>query len=288
MRGAAVISALSLVTLTVGCGPTFTVPNVVGMRLDAAHRVFEKMDVTKFSDQDVVGDEDSIWRDANWVVVKQEPAAGTADVDKDQTITLLVGNEDDDEVLDMIPPDSEFAVEVAEDRAAEAEEEAADEAEDQKEAQAEEAERAAEMRADAKEYARKIDTALARNVQGVMRLYVANAAAVRRQDGGSVVAAENALAAQNFFDQTVTSLSTRDVSAPDSLDLDSADDDMLDAMLTMSRACEELLVAIDTGAPSAFAREWRLREEAVSRWNAAMRNIYRAAGRQPVVIPLGR
>jgi len=263
------------------------------MRLDAAHREFESLDVTNFDDKDVIGDEDFILRDANWVVVKQDPPAGTEGVDTGTTIKLYVGNEDDDEVLEMIPSDSDFAVEVAKDQAekdAQAQEEAEQEAKEEAEARAEEAQQAAEeqvqKRADAKEYASKIDKALAHNVRGVMRLYVRNADYVQAHHGGPVVAASNALAAQDFFNQTAESLSTLDVAAPDSLDLDEVDNDMLEAMLTMSDACDNLLDAIDTGASSALARELRLRREAVAQWNAAMRSIYGAAGRPPVLVPL--
>jgi hypothetical protein len=79
------------------------------MRLDEAHRVLEGMKVENFEDVDVVGKEDSIWLDANWVVVEHSPAAGTKEVDTDTTIKFSVGNEDDRKVLDLIPADSPFA-----------------------------------------------------------------------------------------------------------------------------------------------------------------------------------
>lgn len=115
-----VVAGLMLAAL-VGCGPTFTVPDVVGMRLDAAHRVFEGMEVDEFEDVDVVGDEDTIMWDSNWVVVAQDPPAGATDVDKGETIRLEVGNEDDSEVLELIPADSPFAQEMAPDPEPEAE-----------------------------------------------------------------------------------------------------------------------------------------------------------------------
>ena len=108
---------LLLAPLLTACGDTVRVPDVVGMRLDAAHRKFEALQVTQFEDKDVLGEEDTIFRDANWVVVKQSPAAGTPKMDTDTTIKLSVGNEDDAEVLDLIPKDSAFAVEVAEKQA---------------------------------------------------------------------------------------------------------------------------------------------------------------------------
>lgn len=83
------------------------------MRLDDAHRAFEALDVDGFDDVDVIGEEDSIFLDANWVVVRQDPAAGTKEEDTGATIKLEVGNEDDSEVLEMIPADSPFALEMA-------------------------------------------------------------------------------------------------------------------------------------------------------------------------------
>ena len=110
------LSLVAVLALVVGfasaCGPTVTAPNVVGMRLDDAHRAFEALGVDEFEDVDVIGDENTIFLDSNWVVVKQDPAAGTKEVDTGTTIKLQVGNEDDDEVLELIPADSDFAIEV--------------------------------------------------------------------------------------------------------------------------------------------------------------------------------
>lgn len=43
--GRAAVPLLLLCGLAAGCGPTITVPNVVGMRLDAAHQKFEALGV---------------------------------------------------------------------------------------------------------------------------------------------------------------------------------------------------------------------------------------------------
>lgn len=287
--------ALSLVVcgyVTTGCGPTVTMPNVVGMRLDDAHRALEALDVDNFDDTDAIGEEDLIFKDSNWVVVRQDPPAGTTDVDTGTTIYLSVGNEDDlDAVLGLIPADSDFAKEVAADETEEAEEEqreaeeqaAEDEQERQDEAD-EQAEAEEQRRSDAKDYASRIDEAIAQNVRGVFNLYLENASMVRESGGGPEVAASNAIAAQDFFDQAVTSMITLDVAPPDSLGIDGVEDDLIEAMALMSQACDELLVAIDTGAPSAFAREARLRGEAVDLWNAAVRLIYGTADRRPVLL----
>jgi hypothetical protein len=105
----AAMPLLALGGLATGCGPTITAPDVVGMRLDAAHREFEALGVEKFNDRDVIGNEDAILWDASWVVVEQDPAPGTEEVDTDTTVELSVGHENDSEVLKMIPGDSPFA-----------------------------------------------------------------------------------------------------------------------------------------------------------------------------------
>lgn len=103
--------------LLTACGATVTAPDVVGMRLDAAHRKFEALDVTDFDDKDVIGAEDDILLDSNWVVVKQTPKAGAKDVDSGTTVKLEVGNQDDKKVLTLIPVDSPFAKETVKEKA---------------------------------------------------------------------------------------------------------------------------------------------------------------------------
>jgi hypothetical protein len=287
--------ALSSVLFAVtACGPTVAMPDVVGMRLDAAHNELEELGIENFEDIDVIGEEDSIWRDANWVVVEQDPPAGTRDVDTDTKIKLSVGNEDDEEVLTRIPADSPFALEQAKGER-EAAEKAAQEAEARDERAAEEAAAAAdqaEQRAnDAHSYAEDIDTAFAEPVQRVMSLYVENAEAVHAAGGGSVVAARNAISARDFFDTALSGLNTRDVSPPDSLDdaeqLDDVVDRMRNALAGMVVASEALIDAIDTGVPSAFARERSARADGIHEWNQAMRDIFGAAGMEPRLIQAG-
>jgi hypothetical protein len=57
------------------------------------------------------------------------------------------------------------------------------------------------------------------------------------------------------------------------------------AMASMVQACEALLDAIDTGAPSAFAREQRLRADGRDLWASSIRRIYAAAELRPVPLP---
>ncbi|WP_324274700.1 PASTA domain-containing protein [Blastococcus brunescens] len=294
-RGSTILALGSVLFAVTACGSTAAMPDVVGMRLDVAHNELEELGIENFEDIDVIGEEDSIWRDANWVVVEQDPPAGTRDVDTDTTIKLSVGNEDDEEVLTRIPADSPFALEQSE-AEREAAESAAQEAEN-REAQAareeeEEAAADAEQRAnDARSYATDIDEAFAEPVQGVMSLYVENAEAVHAAGGDSVVAARNAISAREFFDTALSGLNTRDVSPPASLDgaerLGDVVDRMRNALAGMVVASEALIDAVDTGAPSAFARELSARADAIEEWNQAMRDIYGAAGMEPRLVQAG-
>lgn len=286
------------VPLLAACGSTVTMPDVVGMRLDDAHRALEKMGVENFEDVDVIGEEDSIFRDANWVVVQQDPPAGTAEVDTGTTIELSVGNEDEEkEVLAAIPPDSPFAREFAAQAAEEEEDQEAQAKKDEQEAEREEAEAAREAEAAAEErkddvaaYVESIDDTFGSQLRQLVKLYVSNADRVQAEGGGPVVAAQNAIAARDAFDQILTIFNTKDVSPPDSLDevdaLSDVDDRMRNAVAGFVVASEHLIDAIDTQAPSAFAEELNARQLAISDWNQAMRDIYGTAKRRPKLIPV--
>lgn len=280
----AITVLLPLATLA-GCGPTISMPDLVGMRLDAGHRVLEEMGVENFEDTDVIGQEDSILRDANWVIVAQDPAPGTAQVDTDSKIKLSVGNEDDKSVLDRIPDTSPFAQEVA-DKAAEDAKDKQDKITAEEDKQQAAAKKTAQ---DSGAYARKIDDAVGETMQGLVALYVENADRVQAEGGGPVVAAQNAIAARDAFDQVLTVLSTRDVAPPDSLNkvkrLNGVEDRLRDATAGFVVASEELIKAIDTQAPSAFARELSARADAIRDWNAAIEDIYESGGLKPRLIP---
>jgi hypothetical protein len=68
-------------------------------------------------------------------------------------------------------------------------------------------------------------------------------------------------------------------------DLGGVNTDMSLAMTTMASACQELLVAIDTGAPSAFAQERRYRDQGRDLWAKTMRRIYAAADQKAILPP---
>jgi hypothetical protein len=284
--------------LLAACGSTATMPDVVGMRLDEAHRVLEEMGMENFDDTDVMGEIDGVWRDANWIVVEQNPSAGTAEVDTGTTIELSVGNEDEaEEVLAAIPPDSPFAREYAaqaaedeEDQEAE-QEKAEQEAEQEKAEAVREAEAAAEeRREDAAAYAQTIDDTFGTTLPHLVKLYSSNADRVHAEGGGPVVAAQNAIASRDSFDQILTIFNTKDVSPPESLSgvkaLSDVEDRMRNAVAGFVVASEQLIDAIDTQAPSAFAEELNARRLAISDWNQAMRDIYGTAKRRPKLIPV--
>jgi len=122
-------AAITLIaTLLVGCGAqrTINAPDVVGLRLDAAHRKFEKLGVDDFEDRDV-RHKRTPFRDHSWVVIRQSPAAGTTGVGLDSKIVLTVGKYSDHDILDLIPAESTIAQELRakQEKADKAKEEAA-------------------------------------------------------------------------------------------------------------------------------------------------------------------
>ena len=283
---ATVVTALVVVLLT-GCGPTATVPDVVGMRLDAAHRKLEALGIEKFDDHDIIEDR-GIWLDRDWVVLKQSPAGGSREVDTDTTIDLAVGKVSDSEIAQMLPANAPVRVELRQQAAAAAAEQRQEEADARKRAKeqaaadaAQHRKEAAERRGEARRFAQHVDS-LARGFAKVLALYDINARHVRRY-GGSVTAANNALAAQEFFSTASTNAAL--LQPPDSLDLGHVNTDLSMAAAQLQIACGELLDAIDSGAPSSFAKAERDRDQGRDQWAAAIRKIYQAAHRDPILPP---
>jgi len=93
--------------------PTTTVPSVVGMRLDAAHRKMAEVDLLTYTDADVIGPGRAVMVDHNWVVLEQSPAAGMAEVNSNTEIRLGVGKVDDLEIRDRLPVDAPVMLELA-------------------------------------------------------------------------------------------------------------------------------------------------------------------------------
>jgi len=228
------------------------------MRLNAAHQALEKVDLKKFDDADIIGPGRSIFVDHNWVVLAQSPAAGTSGVDTDTTIKLSVGKVDDSAIRGRLAADAPVILELA--------------AEEQKARDAQAADQAAKAK-EISDYASKIDK-LGLGVEAVTKLYDQNAAFVS-DFGGGVTAAGNALAAKRFFE------SARDgfvrAVPPYGFKLEGVSTDMAIAMGTMVDACDALLMAIDTGAPSAFARAKQDRSSAYAQWLTSLDRIHNAA-----------
>jgi hypothetical protein len=100
---------------------------VTGYRLDDAHNRLEDAGFEKFADDDAVSDRTPAW-DANWVVVKQSPAAGDS-AELGTTIQLSIAKPEDEGVRQDLPAGSPVAIELREqdkERAAEQRQEQAE------------------------------------------------------------------------------------------------------------------------------------------------------------------
>lgn len=271
-----------------GCGPTITAPNVVGMRLDAAHQAFEKLEVTEFEDKDGLEDR-SIFLDNGWVVLKQRPAAGTKDVDTSTTIEMTVAKVGDKEIRDLLPANAPVIVELEKAEAKEEREqleEAAAEAKAEAEEAAEEAKEKAASAEENLENARSYTSILnpiVKEFNENLRLFDQYGAAVRAAGGGDESAAGNALSATRYYKAGRDGLAV--AVPPDDLGLEGVNTDMAAAMGSLLEASEALLVAIDTGAPSAFAQERQARNEGRNLWAKSIRRIYAAADQKPPLPP---
>lgn len=277
----AVVGGLALA----GCGPTITAPDVVGMRLDAAHQAFEKLEVTEFEDKDGIEDR-SIFLDNGWVVLKQKPAAGTKDVGTGTTIELTVAKVGDKQIRDLLPADAPVIVELEKAEAAEerqqleeAEAEAKAKADAAAEAAKEKAASATSDREDARGYTSVVGP-IVEEFNSNLGRYDQTAAAVRA-GGGNEVTAGQALSAVEYYKIGRDGIANL---APPS-GLEGVNDDLARAMGLMLRASKALVVAIDTGAPSALAEERQARDEGRNLWAKTVRRIYTAADQQPPLPP---
>lgn len=113
------IIPLALIPLLIPIGafaltdqPTTTVPNVVGMRLDAAHEKLKEVALLTFTDADVIGPGRGVNLDHNWVVLSQLPAAGMTNVNTSTEMELAVGKIDDPEIRDRLPIDAPAMLEL--------------------------------------------------------------------------------------------------------------------------------------------------------------------------------
>ena len=90
--------------LMTGCATTtVTLPDLVGLPLDEAHRDLEALGFEKFDDRDAFEDR-TIMLDANWVVIESTPDVG-ATVAIDETVTFSVGKRDEARAIELLPED---------------------------------------------------------------------------------------------------------------------------------------------------------------------------------------
>lgn len=118
--------------MVVACGTdTAPVPDVIGYRLDDAHNKLKDAGFEKFEDNDMIQDREPMM-DANWVVLKQTPAADS-NTAIDATIHLEIAKPEDAGVQEKLPAGSPVAMELqqrdAEQKAAQSKAVAADRAE---------------------------------------------------------------------------------------------------------------------------------------------------------------
>ena len=138
------VAVIGTMCLT-GCGPEAQVPDVVGMALDDAHNELKDLGFEEFEDDDLFGDR-TMLRDANWVVLEQEPSAGRKG-ELDSTVTLRVGKIDEKRSQDLLPDDSPVLMEVKAEAAAKAASDAKKKAKSAKKKAAAAARKEAERRA---------------------------------------------------------------------------------------------------------------------------------------------
>jgi hypothetical protein len=275
-RSLLLTSLLSGLVLTAGCGAEqVTLPDVVGLPLDEAHRVLEKLGFEEFDDRDAFEDR-AILLDSNWVVVESTPAAGDT-VGIDETVALEVGKRDERRAVELLPPDApvakEFAAQEQRDREAQAEQEARDAADS---AQAAE-ERAALLTG----YINEIDPLL-RLGTNVFAEIDATAEGVRSQaygyTQGSVVGTA-AEAADMLRDRVA------DIEPPHGSRRAGTHEDLVAAAQRWTDAARTLLSADGVGREPSLARFAGVRTEARDAWNAALTALYRDTGVVPPLLP---
>jgi hypothetical protein len=277
VRALAVAFVSILMLSLAACGATATVPAVTGLRLNAA---YEQLDAAKFTKVlEKQGNENpSTFNDSDWVVVGQEPPAGTTQ-DPGAAVTLELLRYDDKNLRSKLDSSSPVVAELDRDDAARRANEAADAQRKRDEAAADaqrkKDEAAAEAKArqdEARAYVDSINSSVSltnrtiRIINDTSRTAASHLAATQA----------NALAASDFFG--TAELLFRSTPSPDWLNTRSR---LADAQLSMAEA-QDLLVSF-TASPSqaAKARFLAAWNSAVSGWRAAVTDTYRAAGLPP-------
>jgi beta-lactam-binding protein with PASTA domain len=112
---ATITLAILAVAVLAGCGPTASTPNVVGLPLDKAHQAFEALGIKEFDDKDAFENRNANV-DSNWVVLGQDPAAGTT-VGTDTKIKLTIGKIGEDRTTARLTEGSPVLAKIRADRA---------------------------------------------------------------------------------------------------------------------------------------------------------------------------
>lgn len=112
---ATITLAILAVAVLAGCGPTASTPNVVGLPLDKAHQAFEALGIKEFDDKDAFENRNANV-DSNWVVLGQDPAAGTT-VGTDTKPKLTIGKIGEDRTTVRLKEGSPVLAKIRADRA---------------------------------------------------------------------------------------------------------------------------------------------------------------------------
>jgi multidrug efflux pump subunit AcrA (membrane-fusion protein) len=319
--GTFIVVAVVAVSMLSGCGskPAKALPSIVGVRLDAAHKTLKSAGFKKYQDHDTVGSNRSIDPDHDWVVVRTEPSGS---VKTSAKITLEVAKADPNELSGLLPATTPIVEELVSDAAAKAQKASdaaaakAQRASDSAVAKAQQASAdAAKKQQDIATKAQNEAAAAQKKKQdeaakaaqsnadrlAAVNLYISlfnslvpivNKALagydqinVDVSNGGSrVVAAQAALAAQDFFE--IAAVKFTEAKPGSKADLSGVNNQLSDSMSHMLKATSALLDSLDTLAPTDIAESRRERDAGVSEWNATLTRIYGAAGKPaPVYAP---
>jgi hypothetical protein len=259
-----------------GCGAKeVAVPDVVGLPLDEAHRVLEKLGFEEFDDRDKFEDR-SVLLDANWVVLESEPAAG----DKaaiDETVVFSVGKRDERRAVELLPAESSVAREFA----AKEEQGRQDRAEQQaKDAEAAAAE-AAHRTTLVTDYINQVDPML-RLATNVYAELDATAAGVRKKSygGTQMVVVSKAVDAADMAQVHVAVLVP-----PSGSRRAGTHKALVAAAQRWDDAARTLLSADGVGRESSLARFAEVRTEARESWNQSLTALYADTGVAPPLLP---
>jgi hypothetical protein len=265
----------AVLALTAGCGgEQVTLPDLVGLPLDEAHRALEEMGFEEFEDRDAFEDR-LIMLDANWVVLEFSPGAGES-VEVGETIRFEVGKRDELRAIEALPADSPVA-----------EEYAAQRSEERALKEAEEAEQAADRAAD-QAAGRDLLTGYINETDPLLRLGTslfaeldATAEGVRSSAYGGTESAVvlSAIGAAEAFREQVS-----EHAPPVGSKRAGAHEDLVAAAQRVVDAARTLLSADGPGRADSLARYAQVHMEARESWDRALTALYRDTNVPPPLV----